>query len=154
MRWIKASERGPDINSCHERFFKLDGKKVDGCYVDLKGDGVLSFEFKVNGIYEIIEMKDWSRVEWLDESDPDPTPDKTMEDVINKYDPTYTGMKSAMSEWASIQTADLQKQLKEKEEAIRELVEGLEDALPYVHDVGLENEERVKTKSLIQKYKQ
>ena len=94
----------------------------------------------------------------IERSEPEPPQGKTMEEFIDGLDKFMewgTGnylynrneIRIAMSEWAAIQTA-------EKDEAIRELVEGLEAALPYVHDVGLENEERVKTKSLIQKHKQ
>lgn len=151
----------------------------------------------------------------LDESEPDPTPDKTMEDCVcqrckksfsldvlvrdeiwEKISPKeINGWKSggllcpqcivdSVSEWASIQTAELQKQLKEKEEAlsfvresyenvqkelnrkgeaIGELVEGLEEINHTCGTVNFSSHNQLKeavegaveiSDQLIQKHKQ
>jgi hypothetical protein len=66
MKWIKASERLPDIFEAHEKHFRLDGKRSDVILVTEHPTKGVVFEYRSRNGWQIVE--DLTRVEWLDES--------------------------------------------------------------------------------------
>lgn len=67
-RWVKASERLPDLTqySENELHFQFDGKKV--CGVHFMSDG---FEVKILSIYTGYYNEHFYRLEWLSEIEAD-----------------------------------------------------------------------------------
>jgi hypothetical protein len=63
-RWVRASERTPDIFDSAEKHYNLDGKKVDGFFLHQR-----CFEYFCNEIagYKTIDESQFNRIEWLEE---------------------------------------------------------------------------------------
>jgi hypothetical protein len=72
MKWIRASDKMPvlyPVNATSELHYKLDGRKVDGFFLHSR-----CFEYFDNSIsgYRQLEVEDFGRIEWLDESQSSP----------------------------------------------------------------------------------
>ena len=109
MQWIKASDKIPElypVNNTHENHYKLDAKKVDGYFLHSR-----CFEYfndEISG-FSHIELSQFNRIEWLDESAPSPVEGKSAEEILAKYEsngeyPNYyheSVVLQAMNEYSS-----------------------------------------------------